>query len=108
MPEITKKDMIAWLDMQRAAAVDRFHKLEDGEESHIERSPEAEEINVIVALREQLQEMTAVEYLTAVNSAWHSNEPDDRAFARSIIRTQYDTPKLARNLVRKWKEEHHD
>lgn len=65
MPTITVEDMLKWLDVQHAAAVDKLQAMQDGEENHIERSEAATDMRIINAIKERVQELTAAEYLEA-------------------------------------------
>lgn len=62
MKEITKKNMLDWLEDARLSAAARLAALGDGEEERVQDSPEAREVCIINAIAERVREMSAVEY----------------------------------------------
>lgn len=113
MDKITMEDIMQWLEAQRTEANARLAALGDGDESHAERSPEAKEVRIINAIDERVKEMTAVEYLEALNEECrkHSvgNHPCRKCpFDGSCIYWDEAEPSVSVEIVKRWKEEHHD
>lgn len=56
MPTIGLDEIIKWLDVQHAAAVDRLMAVGDGEENHRESREAADDMRIINAIKERVQE----------------------------------------------------
>lgn len=113
MTEITKQDMLAWLNAQRDAANEKIVAASPQEEGQYKQ-----ELQIINAIAERVGEMTAVEFLEAVNEECEKHEGfcdgennpcrkcplDDHC-----IYGGYDVDvRLSVADVKKLKEEHHD
>lgn len=109
MEKITDKDIMQWLDAQRDAANAALAALGDGEEDHVERSPEGKAVRIINAIEAQLREMEAVEYLEArkelCNSQACKNCPLSTYNTKHCAHMEYRMPRRAVEIVKKWKEE---
>ena len=92
MPEITKKDMLAWLDMQRDATNTEIVYAAPSEQAQYHGN-----LKVINAIAERVNEMTAVEYLEA-----REKMPVMEA-TKAIFAVSKDN-RRAVEIVKRWKE----
>lgn len=103
MPEITIKAMLKWLDGQRDAVNARI--IASPPENQGRYMPELQVIN---AIAERLQEMTAVEYLEAMRKLCDDYrfvlKCDGKCFDR-CGRDERKNPREAVEIVKRWKEE---
>ena len=100
MSDITTKDILAWLDMQRDAV-----NTEIVFAAQTEKKQYHKHLEIINALTERVNEMTAVEFARTVFGAWHSCYDDDFAFAQIVVNKLCEDPNVAVEIVKKWKEE---
>ena len=105
MPEITKQDALRWLDMQRDAI-----NTEIAYAAPDEKKQYHENLKIINWLVDRVNEMTAVEYLEACGKICEGREicngcvlDDNCPFS-----TAQEYPGRAVEIVKRWKEEHHD
>lgn len=92
----------------------RLTALGDGDESHVEYSSDAKAVRIINAIVERMREMTAVEFLEALNEECTKHEGITDGKTNPCRRCPFDenciygdNPDLRRavEVVRKWKEE---
>ena len=102
MPDITGKDILAWLDMQRDAVNTEivYAAPADKKQYHAH-------LKIINWLAEQLQEMTAVEYLEACNKICDGIDGCSKCWLEPHcpFLTAQEFPRRAVEIVKKWKEE---
>ena len=103
MPEITIKAMLKWLDGQRDAVNARI--IASPPENQGRYMPELQVIN---AIAERVQEMTAVEHLKARAKMCDDYrfvlKCDGKCFGR-CVRYEHKNPRAAVEIVKRWKEE---
>lgn len=102
MPEITKQDALRWLEMQRDAVNTEIVYAPQSEKKQYHKH-----LEIINALAERLNEMTAVEYLEACGKICEGREicngcalDDNCPFC-----TTQDNPRRAVEVAKRWKEE---
>lgn len=105
MPEITKKTQLAWLDKQRSIVNDMIINLPPDEQRKL-----LPELQVINAIAERVNEMTAVEYFKAKKKMCDVRLHGCRIcpFAASghvCVREEESEPHVAIAIVKRWKEE---
>ena len=105
-----KQAQLAWLDKQRSIVNDMIINLPPDEQWQLRQ-----ELQVINAIAERTQEMTAVEYLKAktemCDSDWNAascNRCELRGSCeeRGCAYFEQEHPFLSVEIVKKWKEEH--
>lgn len=96
MPDITEKDILAWLDMQRDAVNTEIVFAAPDEKKQYHKN-----LQIINAIEARMQEMTAVEYLKVQRDMFVQNEP--KAITSTL--EQMYNPVHAVGIVKKWKEE---
>lgn len=104
-PEITTKALLAWLNAQRDAANEKIVAASPQEEGQYKQ-----ELQIINAIAERVGEMTAVEYLEVCNEICEGRESCDGCglFEYCPFCMAQEFPRRAVEIVRRWKEEHHD
>ena len=114
MKEITEKNMLDWLEGVRLSAAARLAALGDGDEERVQDGPEAREVCIINAIAERVKEITAVEFLSAVNEecAKHDRRCESGhspceacAFYETCIYGECENTRLAVETVKRWMEE---
>ena len=102
MPEITKQDALRWLDMQRDAVNTEIIYAPQDEKKQYHKH-----LEIINALAERVQEMTAVEYLeTCVKICEGSDICNDCVLDDACpLCMECELPRRAVEIVKKWKEE---
>lgn len=96
---IDKQTQLAWLDKQRSIVNDMIVNLPPDEQRLL-----MPELQVINAIAERVNDMTAVEYLKVQRDMFVQNEP--KAITSTL--EQMYNPVHAVEIVKKWKEEQHD
>lgn len=96
MSDITTKDILAWLDMQRDAVnTEIVYAAQDAKKQYHRH------LQIINALAERVQEMTAVEYFETQREMFVQKEPG----AITATLEQARNPRLAVDIAKRWKEE---
>lgn len=93
---IDKKTQLAWLDKQRSIVNDMIVNLPPDEQRKL-----LPELQVINAIAERVKDMTAVEYW----EAWQEMFVQKEFGALPATLEQARNPRLAVEIVKKWKEE---
>ena len=94
---IDKQDALRWLDMQRDAVNTEIVYAPQSEKKQYHKH-----LEIINALAERLNEMTAVEYFEAQREMFVQKRPD----AITATLEQANNPRRAVEIVKRWKEEH--
>ena len=109
MADITSKDILAWLDMQRDAV-----NTEIVYAAQTEKKQYHKYLEIINALAERVNEMTAVEFLDSVNKECSKHEGvadgvhhpcDGCPFHSACIYGDDIPPRHAVEIVKRWKGE---
>lgn len=97
MPEITKQDVLRWLDMQRDAINTEIAYAAPDDKAQYHGN-----LKIVNWLADRLNEMTAVEYFETQREMFVQKEFD--ADAVSSVLEQARNPRRAVEIVKRWKE----
>ena len=100
----TKEQMLAVMDILIRYAAAGLAAVGDGDENHAEESLEAKMLDTLVAIKERLKKMSAVEYLETREGMQHGT-PIDKALALDAVFSVGEDNRRSVEIVRKWKEE---
>lgn len=96
MPEITKQDALRWLDMQRDAINTEIAYAAPSDKAQYHGN-----LKIVNWLADRVQDMTAVEYFEVQREMIVQKESG--AIPAVVEQVMY--PRLAVEIVRRWKEE---
>ncbi len=96
MPDITKQDALRWLEMQRDAI-----NTEIAYAAPSDKNQYFGNLRIVNWLADRLNEMTAVEYFETQREMFVKKEPG--AITATLEQARH--PRLAVEIVKKWKEE---
>lgn len=96
MPDITKQNILAWLDMQRDAVnTEIAYAAPDDKRQYFGN------LKIVNWLTDRVKEMSAVEYFEAQREMFVQKESG----AITAVLEQASNPRRAVDIVKRWKEE---